>query len=447
MDKQRSFCAVLVGALGSAIGSGGCELEAEDEVDAVESPSARGPEPNAVINQIVIEASVTQRHQPVWISKTTRAILDTSSSEANSASAVLWTPYTLTIQRVISGNAMAGATIGLWIPGGKKGDFLSGENVTIDYVFGHEHLTQGQTYNLTLVAIPAVTAPTGCVSCPTLPAATYAAQMSGGVQFPAPLDIALPGCPTWDSINTPLASALWGNFTHRVSEVDPAEDPDVVNLPSKVFALHSGLGSSGNDCDMATPVTEGIWMWEEAVYWNDPNAAWSRISMGAPENSNCNFNATDQVNCIRKGTMSIPVPCANPMPGQMCAAAARTHINAPWNSALDRATYTDTDIEINVTDFDFRWGPCHTPPFQSNYDLNKVIAHEVGHAWGLDHRNCGEDLMRADGLPAQMNARWINEEDVRRIELLYPYEKRCPTWDWLEYESCWCNVNTGCVHI
>lgn len=171
--------------------------------------------------------------------------------------------------------------------------------------------------------------------------------------------------------------------------------------------------------------------------------AWNRLAIDL-NLSNCSVTDTDTVNCVKKAGASLPVPC----PPNTCAAVGRTRINAPWDGFLDKFSYVNTDIEINDTDFDFEWLPCDAAdlPF-SNYDLTKLMTHEIGHSWGLEHRQCGDEMMLPDGPPSGLNARNINEEEERRIDLLYPYEGRCPAWEWLDCENCRCDVNAGCLHL
>lgn len=74
------------------------------------------------------------------------------------------------------------------------------------------------------------------------------------------------------------------------------------------------------------------------------------------------------------------------------------------------------DIRINAN---ASWGP-------EGYDLQAAIAHEVGHALGLEHSEVDGATMFATLGPGDTTTREIHDDDRAALEFLYPYEEDEP---------------------
>ena len=87
-------------------------------------------------------------------------------------------------------------------------------------------------------------------------------------------------------------------------------------------------------------------------------------------------------------------------------------ITYTWSTAGGEIVHFD--MEINSDDHD--WS---TDGAVDKQDLTNAIAHEFGHAIGLDHSDDTEATMAADAIVGETNKRDINSDDLAGYQYIY----------------------------
>ena len=84
-----------------------------------------------------------------------------------------------------------------------------------------------------------------------------------------------------------------------------------------------------------------------------------------------------------------------------------------WRAGANSGCIKEADIILNAKTFG--WGVFAEKPHMNKYDVQNVLAHEVGHFFGLDHSALGEATMYSLTPQGETSKRSLSQDDLNGI--------------------------------